>query len=64
VWNVQKLTSADRAKAVLLHDSGLTVTALAKRFGVSTATISRTINEKPKPAKPGGWGQREGWGEV
>ena len=66
VWNqrLTQLSPADRAKVVQFRDDGLTMTAIAKRFGVSVAAISRTLDKERKPTKSGGWGRREGWGET
>jgi DNA-directed RNA polymerase specialized sigma24 family protein len=66
VWNqrMAQLSKEDREKVIQFHHDGMTATAIAKRFGVSTATISRALTEKQKPTKPGGIGRRIGWGEV
>jgi DNA-directed RNA polymerase specialized sigma24 family protein len=66
VWNerLAQLSPADRAKVVQFRELGLTMTSIAKRFGISTATVSRALNEERKPAKSGGWGRRQGWGEA
>jgi IS30 family transposase len=66
VWQ-QRLTSlskTDRAKVVQFHDDGFTNRAIAKRFGVSIATISRILDEAGKPAKRGGFGVRIGFNEL
>jgi len=66
VWNqrLTQLSPADRAKVAQFRDDGLTMTAIAKRFGVSIGTISRALDEERKPTKSSGWGRRVGWGET
>jgi IS30 family transposase len=45
------LKPADREKIVQFRDNGMTMMALARRFGVSIATISRALDKRtPKPA--------------
>jgi DNA invertase Pin-like site-specific DNA recombinase len=67
VWeqSLHKLNATDRERIIRLHrDDGVTASAIAKRFHVSDATVSRILDEERKAAKPGGWGHREGYGEV
>jgi len=68
VWNerLAKLTDSDRAKIAAFRAEGMTIRALARRFGVSEGTISRLSDEKRtgKPIQKRGWGRSEGWGEV
>jgi IS30 family transposase len=40
------LKPADREKITQFRDDGMTLMALAKRFGVSTATISRALDRR------------------
>jgi DNA invertase Pin-like site-specific DNA recombinase len=66
VWTQRlvQLTKADREKVVQFRDDGLTNRAIAKRFNVSDATVSRILDAAGKPAKRGGWGQRVGCHEM
>jgi IS30 family transposase len=41
-----QLTQAEREKITQFRDDGMTMTAIAKRFGVSIPTISRLLDEK------------------
>jgi transcriptional regulator with XRE-family HTH domain len=43
------LTEDDKDKIRLLRDEGVTLEALAKRFGVSIATISRVCTNRRHP---------------
>ena len=58
------LTNADITRIVQFRDEGMTNHAIAKRFHVSDATVSRILDEEGKSVKPGGWGHREGYREV
>jgi IS30 family transposase len=40
------LKPADREKIVQFRDDGMTIAAIAKRFGVSIATISRALDKR------------------
>jgi DNA invertase Pin-like site-specific DNA recombinase len=58
-WN-QKLKSLDptqRARILSLRDEGITIDAIARRYSVSVATVSRTC-DAAKVAKVGA--RREG----
>jgi DNA invertase Pin-like site-specific DNA recombinase len=61
---LNKLNEQDRERVIQFRDDGMTNRAIAKRFNVSDATVSRILDEEGKSAKPGGWGHREGDGEV
>jgi transposase-like protein len=67
VWEerLHKLSAADRERIIRLHrDDGVTASAIAKRFHVSDALVSRILDEERKAAKPGGWGHRQGYREI
>ncbi len=61
---LHKLTDEDRERIVQFHHDGMTNRAIAQRFHVSDGTISRILDDEGKAAKSGGWGYREGYGEV
>ena len=48
---LHKLSDADRERIVQFRDEGMTNRAIAKRFHVSDATVSRILDDAPKPAK-------------
>ena len=57
MWNqrLTQLSPVDRAKRVLeFREAGLSQAAIAKRFGVSSATISRMLDQDRKPRKGNG----------
>jgi IS30 family transposase len=67
VWTqrIDKLTESDRAKIAAFRTEGMTMLALAKRFGVSEGTISRVAKEKnAKPTTRGGFGRHIGACEL
>jgi transposase-like protein len=54
VWDerLHKLSDADRERIIRLHrDDGVTASAIAKRFGVSDAHVSRILDEERKQVK-------------
>jgi len=53
MWNkrLTEMTKSDRDRVAQFRAEGLLQTAIATRFGVSAATISRMFNKKPKPAR-------------
>jgi IS30 family transposase len=50
MWNqrLSQLTDSDRKKIQVNRAQGMTLDQLARRFGVSSATISRAISELTK----------------
>jgi IS30 family transposase len=67
MWNQRlvQLTKTDlREKVVQFHDDGLTATAIAKRLGVSSSTISRILKEQKPSVSRTGWGRRIGYREL
>ncbi len=59
-----QLSKSDREKVVQFRDDGMTNRAIAKRFHVSDATVSRILDKASKLAKRGGFGMRVGCHEV
>ncbi len=50
--SLHKLSAADRERIIRLHrDDGVTASAIAKRFHVSDAAVSRILDEERKPVK-------------
>jgi DNA-binding transcriptional regulator LsrR (DeoR family) len=61
---LHKLSDADRERIVQFHQDGMTNHAIAKRFGVSDALVSRILDDASKTPKPGGFGIRIGFNEL
>jgi len=61
---LHKLSDEDRERMVQFHHDGMTNRAIAKRFHVSDALVSRLLDEEGKAVKRGGWGCREGYREF
>ena len=53
MWNkrLTEMTKSDRDRVTQYRADGLSQKAIATRFGVSGATISRILDEKRKSAK-------------